>query len=123
MGVGTNQARPNLDEIRRDLFHAEGDKVCAGRLIHRHAPALLDEVERLRDERTLTLNMDHLATLARLQEEIERLRDGIRRLDAAVDRHHWAIEHGHDNEPELGDESARALRDLVALLDEDNTNG
>ena len=40
---------------------------------------LLAEVERLRDERTLTLNMDHLAALMRLQEEIERLRDGIRR--------------------------------------------
>lgn len=48
MGTGTEQARPNLDEIRRDLFHAEGDKVCAGRLIHRHAPALLVEVEWLR---------------------------------------------------------------------------
>lgn len=40
--------------------------------------ALLAEVERLRADRTLTLNMDHLAALARLQEEIERLRDGIR---------------------------------------------
>ena len=50
--------------------------------------------------------------------EVERLREAVRRLDDAVDRHRWAIEQGHDNEPELGSESAKALRDLVALAEE-----
>ena len=69
-----------LDEIRRDLFHAEGDKVCNGRLIRRHVPALLNEVERLRGADEVIASWQQIANDARA--EMERLCEA---LDEAVD--------------------------------------